>query len=73
MFGLSVGKILVVLVAVVAVFAATRMLRRIGGASSEKGKSQQAETNGTSQDLVPCPKCGVFLPSSDAEHACGKG
>jgi Sec-independent protein translocase protein TatA len=72
MFGLSVGKILVVLVAIIAVFAATRMLRRIGDARSTKENLEKPVADNAVEDLAQCPKCGVFISPTSADHVCGK-
>ena len=80
MLGLSLGKILVIVLIIVAIwkgfalvnrFASERRaaLKRQAGAATRAAKGSRAHRSGT-VELRPCPRCGAYVDPREGCH-CG--
>lgn len=61
-FGLSFGKVLLLVAVVVVVWIAVRVLRgpnRAVGGGADRGKRGARRI--AAEDMVACPRCGVFV------------
>lgn len=69
MFTLSFGKILVVLLVIVAAWKGLRMLTALQKKLEQAQQRPPAPPTGRSgpvaeaTDLVPCPRCGTYVPN----------
>lgn len=68
MFGLSLGKILLVAVVIIAVWRAWKVIgplvaRMQQPAPAAPRKAQGARPEVQALELVECPRCGTFIPS----------
>jgi hypothetical protein len=79
-FGLSLGKILVTILIIVAIWKGFTLvnrlagerkaaLRRRAGAAARAAKGSRAERRGT-VELRPCPRCGAYVDPGEGCH-CG--
>ena len=75
MFGFSLGKLLVTVVAVLVVWYGFKYMTRLGGARAAKVAAKEASTSSKrveAEDLVECRVCGSFVASATAGD-CGQG
>lgn len=68
MFTLSVGKILVVLLVIVAAWKGLRLLTAMQRKLEEAQRRppvppRESGTQTATTDLVPCPRCGTYVPN----------
>ncbi len=68
MFGLSIGKILLVLAAVVVLLAGSKLLRRVG--RSGDGAAGGCSGDGSAADLIQCRACGAFAAGNCGKPGC---
>jgi hypothetical protein len=76
MFGLSLGKLIVLAILIAAVWFAFRWLQRSGQRPVGQGSRQAATKRGgtakpVAEDTVQCPVCAVFVPALHP-RACGR-
>ena len=68
MFGLSIGKLLVIVAVILAVWRGLRLLQTLGQAIGDGGDhrrqpQRRAATSPPATEHVECPRCGVFVPN----------
>jgi hypothetical protein len=65
MFTLSFGKILVVILVVVAAWRGYRLLQQVQArlAAAEQRRPAAGPTPSRATDLVECPRCGLLVPN----------
>ena len=78
MFGLSLGKILLIVAVIVAVWRAWSvlgpMLARMQQPAPQAPKQPpEPRTDGRALELVACPRCGTFFPAGTACPNLGPG
>ncbi len=72
MFGLGIGKLLVLALIVLAVWYGFKWIGRGAGAAKDAGDSGAAQARLGTQDLVPCAACGTYVPASPATCPSGR-
>ena len=80
MFGLSLGKILLLALILVVLWYGVKLVTRAGEARETVRRAKQAsaaqrggaKTAVITEDLVKCQSCGAFVPARNAT-ACGRG
>ena len=82
MFGLSIGKILLILVAVVVLLLGSRIFRQLKSnsgdfSSPDAGRSRGGPTgsgeppaSGSAADLIQCRACGAFAAGNCGKPGC---
>ena len=77
MFGLSIGKILLILVAVVVLLFGSRIVRQLNRnrdrfGSPDAGRPQGGEppASGSAADLIQCRACGAFAAGNCGKPGC---
>ena len=77
MFGLSIGKILLILVAVVVLLLGSRILRQLnrggGWRSRDAGQAPgggEPPASGSAADLIQCRACGTFAAGNCGKPGC---
>ncbi len=72
MFGFSLLKLLVLAAIIAAVWYGFKWVGRYGQVQQVKAK-KQVRQNQTDEaaDMIPCPKCGVYVPEGEAAN-CGR-
>lgn len=68
MFGLSFGKILVIVLVIVAAWRGMRLLKQVQDRLAEAnqppvGHKAKTRAQAATTDLVECPRCGTFVPN----------
>lgn len=66
MFSLSFGKILLIVLVIVAVWRGVRLFRLIEARLASRGGPERAggaRPAPRATDLVECPRCGMFVPN----------
>ena len=65
MFGLSVTKILLIVLVAIIAWRGLRILRQVQERLEAGGSRPAARTGGTPKatDLVECPRCGLLVPN----------
>lgn len=68
MFGLSLPKILLLVLVVAGVWIAFRMIGRKGRAGGDRVRQRQGDGGRiAAEDMVACPRCGVFVSAGRAD------
>lgn len=68
MFGLSIGKVLIVVAAVGAIVIGSKVIRQMSNSGRKESVDKDpAPENVSASDLIQCPTCGAYA----ARH-CGK-
>ncbi len=82
MFGLSIGKILLILVAVVVLLLGSRIFRQLKSNSGDWGsrddgrsrggptESGEPPASGSAADLIQCRACGAFAAGNCGKPGC---
>jgi hypothetical protein len=78
MFGLSLGKVLLLLLVLGVLWYGVKLVTRAGEVrETMRRAAKQASAGGgaravATEDLIKCQTCGAFVPSRNAT-ACGRG
>ena len=79
MFGLSVGKLIVLVLVVIAVWYGWRWIGRLNALNKTRAEERERLDAGAGNaaggadiaDTVQCTRCGTFVPAHGARH-CGR-
>lgn len=73
MFGFSLPKLLVLAAIIAAVWYGFKWVGRYNRIQQEKAKDRVRQNQAdAAADMIPCPKCGVYVPEGDAT-TCARG
>lgn len=65
MFGLSIGKILLIVLVIVLAWRGVRLLQQVQArlAAAERRDAAARPSGTKATDLVECPRCGLLVPN----------
>lgn len=65
MFGLSIGKILLIVLVIVIAWRGMRLLQQLQArlAAAERRDAAARPAGAKATDLVECPRCGLLVPN----------
>jgi len=70
MFGLSVGKILVVVAALGAIAVGAKVMRQMNRSGAGSVDKDPSPDSVAASDLVQCPKCDAYAAKNCGKPAC---